>query len=86
MRNISDEDLRARDTERFGQLLMALGRRAPLRDPIASTCEEFNITPAQIHAVMWLGIDGSMAMGELAKLLRTTEKTVTGLVDRLERE
>ena len=65
---------------------MALGRRASLRDPIASTCEKLDISPAQIHALMWLGLDGALPMGELARRLSSTEKTVTGLVDRLERQ
>ena len=79
MRNISD-------AERFNRLLIALGRRASLRDPLAGTCEALNLTPAQIHAVMWLGLDGAMPMCELAPPLRSTEKTITGLVDPLERE
>jgi DNA-binding MarR family transcriptional regulator len=39
-----------------------------------------------VHALLWLGLDGSLTMGELAKRLGVTEKTVTGVVDRLERE
>ena len=74
------------DLERVGQLLMALGRRSSLRDPIAGFCEQLQLTPAQIHAVIWLGRDGPLTMGELAQRLRCTEKTLTGLVDRLERE
>ena len=86
MRNISEEDLRAQDLERVRQLLLSLGRKSSLRDPIAGTCEEMQLTPAQVHSVMWLGSDGALTMGEVARRLRSTEKTVTGLVDRLERE
>ncbi|WP_407692895.1 MarR family winged helix-turn-helix transcriptional regulator [Pyxidicoccus xibeiensis] len=68
------------------QLLLALGRRRSLRDPIASTCEQLQFTPPQVHALLWLGQDGALTMGELAKRLGVTEKTVTGVVDRLERE
>ena len=71
---------------RLQQLLYALGRRRSLRDPIASTCEELQFTPPQVHALLWLGQDGMLTMGELARRLGVTEKTVTGVVDRLERE
>ena len=86
MRNTSEDDQRARDAEAFGQLLMALGRKASLRDPIADSFQALDVTPAQIHSVMWLGLDGPLTMGELARRLRSTEKTITGVVDRLERE
>jgi DNA-binding MarR family transcriptional regulator len=65
-------------------LLVAFSRRASLRDPLAAMCEEAQLTPPQIHAVMWLGQDGPLTMGELAARLGVTEKTITGLVDRLE--
>jgi DNA-binding MarR family transcriptional regulator len=66
-------------------MLYALGRLRSLRDPIASTCDEFQLTPSQVHVLLWLGKDGTLAMGELARRLGVTEKTITGLVDRLER-
>ncbi len=65
---------------------MQLSRRRPIRDPIASACQGFDLTPAQIHIVLWLGNDGSMTMGELARAVAVTEKTITGVVDRLERD
>ncbi len=86
MRNIAgQEDVRA-EARRFRELLVGLGRRRSLRDPIAATCEEMQLTPAQIHGLLWLGEDGRLTMGELARRIGTTEKTVTGVVDRLERE
>jgi DNA-binding MarR family transcriptional regulator len=39
-----------------------------------------------VHALLWLGHDGGHTMGELARRLGITEKTMTGVVDRLERE
>jgi DNA-binding MarR family transcriptional regulator len=85
-RNIPiDEDL-ANDVARIQQLLYALGRRHSLRDPVAATCEELQFTPPQVHAMIWLGQDGALTMGELARRLGVSEKTVTGVVDRLERE
>ena len=67
-------------------LLIALGRQRSLRDPLASTCEQMQFTPPQLHTLLWLGEDGPLTMGELARRLGVTEKTVTGVVDRLERE
>ncbi|MCP3059395.1 MarR family transcriptional regulator [Myxococcus sp. K38C18041901] len=80
-----DEDLSA-DVLRLQHLLLAMGRRRSLRDPIAATCEQLQFTAPQVHALLWLGQDGALTMGELARRLGVTEKTVTGLVDRLERE
>lgn len=80
-----DDDV-STDVLKLQQLLLALGRRRSLRDPIASTCEQLQFTPPQVHALLWLGQDGALTMGELARRLGVTEKTVTGVVDRLERE
>jgi DNA-binding MarR family transcriptional regulator len=66
--------------------MYTLGRRHSLRDPIAGLCERFQFTPPQVHTLLWLGQDGPLTMGELARRLGITEKTVTGVVDRLERE
>jgi DNA-binding MarR family transcriptional regulator len=67
-------------------LLVRLSRRQPMRDPIASACKGLDLTPAQIHIVLWLGNDGTLTMGELARRVAVTEKTITGVVDRLERD
>ncbi|RYZ42333.1 MAG: MarR family transcriptional regulator [Myxococcaceae bacterium] len=87
-RNIhkEEDEVLAEDVDRMQELMFSLGRRRSLRDPIASTCEQLQFTPPQVHALLWLGLDGSLTMGELAKRLGVTEKTVTGVVDRLERE
>jgi DNA-binding MarR family transcriptional regulator len=74
------------DVDRFQRLLFTLGRLHSLRDPLASCCERTRLTAPQIHALLWLGQDGALTMGELARRLDITEKTVTGVVDRLERE
>ena len=80
MRSIEDE-ARALQ-ERF----LALARHRSLRDPVAASCEELGLTSPQIHALLWLGHDGPLTMGELARRVAVTEKTVTGVVDRLERD
>ncbi|WP_426755225.1 MarR family winged helix-turn-helix transcriptional regulator [Myxococcus sp. Y35] len=80
-----EEDV-SEDLEKLQTLLLALGRRRSLRDPIASMCEQLQFTPPQVHAILWLGRDGALTMGDLARRLGVTEKTVTGVVDRLERQ
>lgn len=66
--------------------ILALARLRPLRDPMAASCADLALTPPQIHALLWLGEDGPLTMGELARRVAVTEKTVTGIVDRLERD
>jgi DNA-binding MarR family transcriptional regulator len=70
---------------RFLELLETLGRHNGLRDPIANMVETMGFTPPQLHAVLWIGRDRALTMGELAGRLGVTEKTITGIVDRLER-
>jgi DNA-binding MarR family transcriptional regulator len=80
MRTISTP---AQDAARLKDVLAAFGRRRSLRDPMAAACEELDLTPAQIHALLWLRLDGPLTMGELARRLGTSMKTFTGIADRL---
>ena len=66
--------------------LVELARHRSLRDPLSAACEETGLTPPQIHTLLWLGRDGALTMGDLARRVAVTEKTATGLVDRLERD
>jgi DNA-binding MarR family transcriptional regulator len=75
-----------RDARAVRERLIALARRRSLRDPVAASCEALGLTAPQIHALLWLGHDGPLTMGELARRISVTEKTVTGIVDRLERD
>jgi DNA-binding MarR family transcriptional regulator len=83
MRNISNSDISA-DGEKLRTLMQELGRRRPLRDPVTSLLEELKFTPAQCHTLLWLGLERGLTMGEIAGRLGITEKTVTGVIDRLE--
>lgn len=74
-----------KDVETLKALLEALGRRASLRDPLARAMESVGLTPQQVHSVLWLSREGRLPMGVLAHRLGVTEKTVTGVVDRLEK-
>jgi len=80
----SSESGLEQEVRRFRELMIAMSRRRPMRDPLSAMCEEGQLTPPQIHAVIWLGQDGPLTMGELARRVGITEKTITGLVDRLE--
>ena len=73
------------EIERLEGLLVQISRHYSMRDPLIGSFERIGLTGAQLHALMWLGHDGSLTMGELARRCGITEKTVTGLVDRLER-
>src|SRR5512138_284237 len=75
-----------RDARALRERLIVLARRRSLRDPVAASCEALGLTAPQIHALLWLGHDGPLTMGELARRVAVTEKTVTGIVDRLERD
>lgn len=78
---------RGGDADRLFELGLALARRRSLRDPIAASCGvEADLSPPQIHTLLWLGIDGPLTMGDIARRASVTEKTGTGLVDRLERD
>ena len=74
----------ARDVQRLIDHLSAVGRRQSLRDPMFAICEEQSLTPPQAHSLLWLGHDDSLPMGELSRRVGITEKTMTGIVDRLE--
>lgn len=74
------------DAQRLHALLVELMRRRSLRDPIAASCAELDLSAPQVHALLALGHDGPLAMGDLARRVAVTEKTVTGLIDRLERD
>jgi DNA-binding MarR family transcriptional regulator len=74
------------DARRLHGLLVDLMRRRSLRDPLAASCAELDLSAPQIHTILALGHTGALAMGDLARRVAVTEKTVTGLVDRLERD
>jgi DNA-binding MarR family transcriptional regulator len=85
MQNIPSPEV-LRDSQELRRLLFACGRQRSLRDPIASMIEELRFTPAQLHTLLWLGAESTLTMGEMAGRLGITEKTITGVVDRLETE
>ncbi|HZH02139.1 MAG TPA: MarR family transcriptional regulator, partial [Myxococcaceae bacterium] len=60
-RNILDKDKQLEaDVSRLHRLVMTLGRRKSLRDPISNICEDRQFTPSQVHTLIWLGEDGPL--------------------------
>lgn len=76
----------SRDLETIVELIKTLGRQRSLRDPLSNAWEEYNFSPPQLHTIMWLGSDGAITMGDLARRCGISDKTVTGVIDRLERD
>jgi hypothetical protein len=74
------------DARRLHAMLVELMRRRSLRDPISATCAELELSAPQVHTLLAMGHEGPLTMGELARRVAVTEKTTTGLVDRLERD
>jgi len=86
MQTISSQEVPDEEVKRFGDLLKSSGRFMQLRDPLVGpSAAETEFSSSQIHALMWCGTDGHLTMGELARRSNVTEKTITGIVDRLEK-
>lgn len=63
---------------------MELGRARSLRDPMAEVAKD--LTPPQLHTLMWLHHDGALPITALAHRVHCAAPTITGVIDRLERE
>lgn len=74
-----------RDAKQLWDVMLELGRRRSLRDPLASVVEGAQLTSPQVHCVAWLGIDGPLPVSVLAMRIGTSAPGATGLIDRLER-
>jgi DNA-binding MarR family transcriptional regulator len=83
-RLLQEGDRSTPDSRRFISLIKELARFRSLRDPLASLCDDMRLTPTQVHALGWLGMDGPIQVGVLAQRIGITKKTITGVVDRLE--
>lgn len=83
-RLLQEGDRSTPDSRRFISLIKELAYFRSLRDPLASLCDDMRLTPTQVHALGWLGIDGPTQVGVLAQRIGITKKTITGVVDRLE--
>lgn len=66
------------------ELLTEVGRSRSIRDPIADISGD--LTPAQLHTILWLGKDGALTPGVLAQRVGCAQPSLTGVIDRLERD
>jgi DNA-binding MarR family transcriptional regulator len=73
-----------KQAERLHGLFIELGRLRSLRDPL-SDLHDLGLTPPQMHALMWLGVEGALSAGVLAKRIGSSLPACTGVVDRLEK-
>lgn len=86
MQTIPQAEAPPEDVRRFADLLRSIGRQWGLRDPlVGEVAAESELSHSQFHVLMWLGSDGALTMGELARRASITEKTITGVIDRLEK-
>lgn len=60
-----------------------IGRMRALRDPISTLAHD--LTPPQVHTLMWLGTDGALAQNAIAHRVGCAQPTITGVIDRLEK-
>lgn len=67
------------------EILTQFGRLSSLRDPLAPLwkSEGFQLTPVQVHMIMWLGADSPLPMGELAARVKTALPNCSRTTDRL---
>lgn len=74
-----------KDAQALWDLLLEIGRRRSLRDPLLALVEGLELTPPQLHAISWLGVEGSLPISVLAQRIGCSGPSATGLVDRLEK-
>jgi DNA-binding MarR family transcriptional regulator len=73
-----------KDVDALMEVITELGRIRSFRDPLAGAGVE--LTPPQVHAVLWLGLEGPLSHSTLAQRAGCSAPSTTGLVDRLQRE
>lgn len=73
-----------KDVDRMLALMTELGRLRSFRDPL-DMHTDVHLTPPQVHAVLWLGLEGPLRSSELAQRAGCSMPACTGIVDRLEK-
>ena len=63
------------------EVFTELGRLRSFRDPLAGAGVE--LTPPQVHAMLWLGLEGPLNHSTLGQRAGCSAPSTTGLVDRL---
>ncbi|MDC0707861.1 MarR family transcriptional regulator [Stigmatella sp. ncwal1] len=77
--------LRAMGARLHGMVMKLSRTRSMLRDPISLLCESLQLSSPQFHAIIWLGYEGPLHIGVLARRSAIHDKSITGVVDRLEK-
>ncbi len=70
---------------RIHAVTVALGRLAPLRDPVADAAA-LDLSAVQIHVLIRLGHDGPLTMGTLAGRVGVSLPACTRVVDRMKED
>jgi DNA-binding MarR family transcriptional regulator len=73
-----------RQAAQLHELFIELGRWRSMRDPL-SGLDVGDLTPPQVHAIMWLGCEGQLSASILAQRIGSSMPASTGIVDRLEK-
>ncbi|MCP3103369.1 MarR family transcriptional regulator [Myxococcus sp. K15C18031901] len=72
-------------SDRLLRKLMDFNRdRSVLRDPVRQFCDEHELSSPQGHVILWLGHEGPLSTGALSRLANINDKSITGIMDRLE--
>ncbi|AKF82115.1 MarR family transcriptional regulator [Myxococcus fulvus 124B02] len=80
----SSRVLREQGARFFGKLLDFNRDRSVLRDPVKQFCDAHELSSPQSHVIIWLGHEGPLNTGTLSRLADINDKSITGVVDRLE--
>ncbi|WP_224365541.1 MarR family winged helix-turn-helix transcriptional regulator [Hyalangium versicolor] len=55
------------------------------KDPMVELDKQWDISSTQHNVIVWLGYDGPLQTGELSRRAQIHDKSITGVVDRLEK-
>lgn len=73
-----------KEVDALMEVITELGRIRSFRDPLAGAGVE--LTPPQVHAMLWLGMEGPLSHSTLGQRAGCSAPSTTGLVDRLEKQ
>ncbi|MCP3059935.1 MarR family transcriptional regulator [Myxococcus sp. K38C18041901] len=76
--------LREQGARFFGKLLDFNRDRSVLRNPVSQFCDAHDLSSPQSHVIIWLGHEGPLNTRTLSRLADIHDKSITGVVDRLE--
>ncbi len=85
----SDASQDTRDPRERGALLFKMlmdfnRTRSERKDPVRELARKWELSATQIDVIRWLGFDGPLLTGVLSERAQIHDKSITGVVDRLE--